>query len=79
MFELPDDVLATGMAARVASSGAFASPTCTRMMTGQETLAALCGAGGRHGIHRAGATWVGISSEVGAWLRKCICQLGLNP
>jgi uncharacterized protein with GYD domain len=46
MFELPDDVTATGMAARVASSGAFASPTCTRLMTVQETLAALGGAGG---------------------------------
>ena len=45
MFELPDDVAATGMAARVASSGAFASPTCTRLMTVQETLAALGGAG----------------------------------
>jgi uncharacterized protein with GYD domain len=46
MFELPDDVTATGMAARVASSGAFVSPTCTRLMTVQETLAALGGAGG---------------------------------
>jgi uncharacterized protein with GYD domain len=45
MFELPDDVTATGMAARVASSGAFVSPTCTRLMTVQETLAALGGAG----------------------------------
>ena len=46
MFELPNDVAATGMAARVASSGAFASPTCTRLMTVQETLAAVGGAGG---------------------------------
>jgi len=46
MFELPDDVAATGIALRVASSGAFASPTCTRLMTVQETLAALGGAGG---------------------------------
>ena len=46
MFELPDDVTATGMAARVASSGAFVSPTCTRLMTVQEMLAALGGAGG---------------------------------
>jgi uncharacterized protein with GYD domain len=45
LYELPDDVTATGMAARVASSGAFASPTCTRLMTVQETLAALGGAG----------------------------------
>jgi hypothetical protein len=45
MFELPDDVAATGLSARVASSGAFASPTCTRLMTVQETLAALGGAG----------------------------------
>jgi uncharacterized protein with GYD domain len=45
MFELPDDVTATGMSARVASSGAFVSPTCTRLMTVQETLAALSGAG----------------------------------
>jgi uncharacterized protein with GYD domain len=33
MFELPDDVAATGMSARVVSSGAFSSPTCTRLMT----------------------------------------------
>ena len=46
LFELPDDVTATGMAARVASSGAFTSSTCTRLMTVQETLAALGGAGG---------------------------------
>jgi uncharacterized protein with GYD domain len=46
MFDLPDDVAATGMSARVASSGAFVSPTCTRLMTVQETLAALGGAGG---------------------------------
>ena len=45
MFELPDDVAATGMSARVASSGAFASPACTRLMTVQETLAALGAAG----------------------------------
>jgi uncharacterized protein with GYD domain len=45
MFELPDDVAATGMSARVASSGAFASPTCTRLTTVQETLAALGGVG----------------------------------
>ena len=37
MFELPDDVTATGMSARVASSGAFASATRTRLMTVQET------------------------------------------
>jgi hypothetical protein len=37
---------AAGMAARVASSGAFTSPTCTRLMTVQETLEALGGAGG---------------------------------
>ena len=43
MFELPDDVTATGMAARVASSSAFASPTCMRLMTVQETLSALGG------------------------------------
>ena len=52
MFELPDDVTTTGMAARVASSGAFASPTCTRLMTVQETLAALGGAGGA-AVYRA--------------------------
>jgi uncharacterized protein with GYD domain len=46
MFELPDDVAATGMSARVASSGAFVSPTCTRLMTVPETLAALGGTGG---------------------------------
>jgi uncharacterized protein with GYD domain len=46
LFELPDDVAATGMSARVASSGAFSSPTCTRLMTVPETLAALGGAGG---------------------------------
>lgn len=44
MFEMPDDVTTTGIAAKVASSGAFASPTCTRLMTMQETLAALSGA-----------------------------------
>jgi uncharacterized protein with GYD domain len=53
MFELPDDVAATGMSARVASSGAFASPTCTRLMTVQETLAAQR-AGRRYRLPRTG-------------------------
>jgi hypothetical protein len=42
---VPDARRGVDMAARVASSGAFASPTCTRLMTVQETLAALGGAG----------------------------------
>ncbi len=45
MFELPDYVAENGMSALVASSGAFASPTCTRLLTVPETLAALGGAG----------------------------------
>ena len=52
MFERPDDVTAIGLAARVASSGASASSTCTRLMTVQETLAALGGAGATFTAHR---------------------------
>jgi uncharacterized protein with GYD domain len=43
LFELPDDVTATGMAAKVFASGAFTSPTTTRLMTVPETLTALGG------------------------------------
>jgi len=46
LFELPDDVIATGLAARVASSGAFVTPTCTRLLTVPEMLASVEGAGG---------------------------------
>lgn len=60
LFELPDDVAATGMSVGVASSGAFVSPTCTRLMTVPETLAALSGAGGRHGLPRTRAARVTI-------------------
>jgi uncharacterized protein with GYD domain len=46
LYELPDDVAATGLTAKVNASGAFASITTTRLMTVAETLAALGGGGG---------------------------------
>jgi uncharacterized protein with GYD domain len=45
LFELPDDITATGLSVKVASSGAFVSPTCTRLMTVPEMLTALGGSG----------------------------------
>jgi uncharacterized protein with GYD domain len=41
--DLPDDVVATGMATRVASSGAFSSVTTTKLLTVEEMLTALGG------------------------------------
>ena len=75
MFELPDDVAATGMAARVASSGAFASPTCTRLMTVQETLAALGGAGApRFTAHRGSLSrqFITESRRDRSWPVSCV-------
>jgi uncharacterized protein with GYD domain len=41
--ELPDDVASTGLATRVASSGAFSSVTTTKLLTVEEMLTALGG------------------------------------
>jgi uncharacterized protein with GYD domain len=41
--DLPDDVVATGLATRVASSGAFSSVTTTKLLTVEEMLTALGG------------------------------------
>jgi uncharacterized protein with GYD domain len=41
--ELPDDVVSTGLATRVTSSGAFSSVTTTKLLTVQEMLTALGG------------------------------------
>jgi uncharacterized protein with GYD domain len=41
--DLPDDVVATGLATRVASSGAFSSITTTKLLTVEEMLTALSG------------------------------------
>lgn len=43
LFEVPDDVVATGLAARVTASGAFSSVTVTRLLTVEEMLTALGG------------------------------------
>jgi len=45
LFELPDDTTTTGILTRVTSSGAFASTTCTRLMTVPEMLTAIGGSG----------------------------------
>jgi uncharacterized protein with GYD domain len=39
--DLPDDVVATGLATRVTSSGAFSSVTTTKLLTVEEMLTAL--------------------------------------
>ena len=41
--DLPDDVVATGLATRVTSSGAFSSVTTTKLLTVEEMLTALGG------------------------------------
>ena len=41
--ELPDDVVSTGLAAKVAASGAFSSVTTTKLLSVEEMLAALGG------------------------------------
>jgi uncharacterized protein with GYD domain len=41
--ELPDDVVSTGLATRVTSSGAFSSVTTTKLLTVEEMLTALGG------------------------------------
>jgi uncharacterized protein with GYD domain len=46
LFELPDDITATGIAVKVASSGAFVTPTVTRLMTVPEMVTALGGPAG---------------------------------
>jgi uncharacterized protein with GYD domain len=43
--ELPDDVVMTGLLARVTASGAFSSVTATRLLTVEEMLTALRGSG----------------------------------
>jgi uncharacterized protein with GYD domain len=45
LYELPDDVAATGLIAKVIASGAFASTSTTRLMTVAETLSGLRGSG----------------------------------
>lgn len=44
--ELPDDVVAASTLAKVAASGAFVSVSTTKLLTVEEMLAALRGAGG---------------------------------
>src|SRR5260370_38208106 len=44
--ELPDDVVAASTLTKVAASGAFASVSTTKLLTVEEMLAALRGAGG---------------------------------
>ena len=44
--EFPDDVVAASTLAKVAASGAFASVSTTKLLTIEEMLAALRGAGG---------------------------------
>ena len=44
--ELPDDVVAASTLTRVAASGAFASVSTAKLLTVEEMLAALQGAGG---------------------------------
>jgi uncharacterized protein with GYD domain len=41
--DLPDDVVATGLATRVTSSGAFSSVSTTKLLTVEEMLTALGG------------------------------------
>jgi uncharacterized protein with GYD domain len=41
--DLPDDVVATGIATKVISSGAFSSTTTTKLLTVEEMLTALGG------------------------------------
>jgi uncharacterized protein with GYD domain len=43
LSDLPDDVVATGLATRVTSSGAFSSVTTTKLLTVEEMLTALGG------------------------------------
>jgi uncharacterized protein with GYD domain len=44
--ELPDDATMNGLSAKVTASGAFSSPTVTRLYSVPEMLGALTGAGG---------------------------------
>ena len=43
LAEVPDDVVSTGLATKVAASGAFSSVTTTRLLTVEEMLKALSG------------------------------------
>ena len=43
LAELPDDVVATGLATKVASSGAFSSVSTTKLLSVEEMLTALGG------------------------------------
>jgi uncharacterized protein with GYD domain len=45
LSEFPDDVVAAGTLAKVAASGAFASVSTTKLLTVEEMLEALRGAG----------------------------------
>ena|SRR5215469_1411158 len=45
LFEMPDDVTATGLIAKVNASGAFSSVSTTRLLTVAEMLPALGGTG----------------------------------
>lgn len=45
LFELPDDITATGLMTKVTASGAFSSVASTRLLTVGEMLQALSGSG----------------------------------
>jgi uncharacterized protein with GYD domain len=45
LFELPDDITATGLMAKVTASGAFSSVASTRLLTVGEMRSALGGSG----------------------------------
>ena len=45
LYELPDDITATGLIAKVTASGAFSSVSSTRLLTVAEMLPALGGSG----------------------------------
>lgn len=45
LYELPDDITATGLITKVTASGAFSSVSSTRLLTVSEMLPALGGSG----------------------------------
>jgi hypothetical protein len=54
---LPDDVVAASTLTKVAASGAFASVSTTKLLTVEEMLAALRGAGGVEYRAPGAASW----------------------
>jgi uncharacterized protein with GYD domain len=55
LYELPDDITATGLIAKVTASGAFSAVSSTRLLTVSEMLPALGGAG--QTAYRAPGRW----------------------